>query len=222
MGFHTFDPESADRLEDESRYRYLSREELVGALALGSGRGDTVADLGSGTGFYTDDVAPFAGEVRAIDVQAEMHELFREKGVPENVELVTADVGDLPFADGELDAAFSTMTFHEFAGDGHGAEAEGGTEDGAGDGAEEEARTGAEDDAETEVGPGAETEVARVLADGGRFVVADWSANGDGESGPPVSERYDRDEAVELLESANFEVLRADERPETFFVVAER
>ncbi|WP_137286294.1 class I SAM-dependent methyltransferase [Halorussus salinisoli] len=192
MGFHTFDPESADKLEDDSRYRYLSREELVAALALGSDRDAAVADLGSGTGFYTDDVAAFAGEVRAVDVQDEMHELYREKGVPENVALVTADVGDLPFADGELDAAFSTMTFHEFAGDGHG------------DG-----------------GSGAETEVARVLADGGRFVVADWSASGEGESGPPVDERYDRDEAVELLEDAGFEVVRADERPETFFVVAQ-
>ncbi|WP_276282280.1 class I SAM-dependent methyltransferase [Halorussus caseinilyticus] len=195
MGFHTFDPESADKLEDDSRYRYLSREELVVALALGSDRTGAVADLGSGTGFYTDDVAPFAAEVRAVDVQDEMHELYREKGVPENVELVTADIGDLPFGDGELDAAFSTMTFHEFAGDGHG--------ESAGDES------------------GAETEVARVLADGGRFVVADWSATGEGESGPPVGERYDRDEAVELLENAGFEVLRADERPETFFVVVQ-
>ncbi|MFC4451437.1 class I SAM-dependent methyltransferase [Halorussus aquaticus] len=228
MGFHTFDPESADRLEDESRYRYLSREELVGALALGSDRDDTVADLGSGTGFYTDDVAPFAGEVRAIDVQAEMHELYREKGVPQNVELMTADVGDLPFADGELDAAFSTMTFHEFAGDGDSAgagaedDAKTGAEDGVGAGADDDAKTGADDGTGAGVGPGAETEVARVLTDGGRFVVADWSANGDGESGPPVTERYDRDDAVELLEKANLEVLRADERPETFFVVAER
>ena len=79
-------------------------------------------------------------------------------------------------------------------------------------------------------------EVARVLRDGARFVVADWTANGisgseatggstdasvgDGESGPPVTERYDRDEALEFLEGAGFEPVRADERPETFFVVA--
>ena len=185
MGFHTFDPESADKLEDESRYRYLSREELVAALDLDPDR-SAVADFGSGTGFYTDDVAPFAGEVRAVDVQSEMHEAYREKGVPENVSLVTADIGDLPFADGELDAAFSTMTFHEFA--------------------SEESLA----------------EVARILRDGARFVIADWSANGDGESGPPVTERYGRDKAVELLEDAGFEIRRADERPETFLVVADR
>jgi SAM-dependent methyltransferase len=208
MGFHTFDPESADRLEDESRYRYCSREELIGALDLDSDREESVADsdsgshasvadLGSGTGFYTDDVAPFASDVKAVDVQGEMHELYREKGVPEDVELVTADIGDLPFGDGELDAAFSTMTFHEFAG------------------------TGDEEDGDVEKDAGAELEVARVLRDGGRFVVADWTANGDGESGPPVEERYDRDEGVELLENAGFDVLRADERPETFLIIAE-
>ena len=183
MGFHTFDPGRADKLEDVSRYRYLSREELI--AALDPEPTDSVADLGSGTGFYTDEVAPFAGDVRAVDLQAEMHELYREKGVPENVALVTADVADLPFADGELDAAFSTMTFHEFASE------------------------------------AALTEVARVLREGGRFVVADWTANGDGESGPPLDERYDQATAVELLEGAGFEVSQADERPETLFVVGQ-
>lgn len=113
MGFHTYDVGRADELEDPSRYEYCSREELLALLAPFEGA--TVADLGSGTGFYTDDVAPRVKACHAVDVQAAMHELHREKGVPGNVELVTADVADLPFADGALDAAFSTMTYHEYA-----------------------------------------------------------------------------------------------------------
>jgi len=113
MGFHTFDPEGAERLEDQSRYAYLSVDELL--ALFGPEPGDVVADLGSGTGFYTDDVARHVERVYAVDLQPEMHDHYREKGLPDNVELVTAEVGDLPFADGELDAAFSTMTFHEFA-----------------------------------------------------------------------------------------------------------
>jgi ubiquinone/menaquinone biosynthesis C-methylase UbiE len=113
MGFHTFPVERADALEDKSRYRYCSREELVAALALDGD--ETLADLGSGTGFYTDDVAPFAGRVYAVDVQQAMHDHYAEKGAPANVEFVTASVGDLPFDDDELDAAFSTMTHHEYA-----------------------------------------------------------------------------------------------------------
>jgi ubiquinone/menaquinone biosynthesis C-methylase UbiE len=115
MGFHTFDADRAENLDDESRYRYCSREELLSLLA--PGRGDVVADLGSGTGFYTDDVAPHVGTLYAVDVQEEMHDFYREKGLPPNVELVTADVASLPFEDGELDGAFSTMVYHEFAAD---------------------------------------------------------------------------------------------------------
>lgn len=186
MGFHTFDPEKAAKLEDAGRYRYVSRDELIAELDLSTD--ETVADLGSGTGFYTDDVASFGEEmgisVYAVDMQEEMHDHYREKGVPENVALVTAAIDDLPFEDDELDAAFSTMTFHEFA------------------------------------GADALAEVTRVLRPGGRLVVADWSANGRGEDGPPVDERYGEEKASELLTAAGFEVAFGTERPETFVLVA--
>lgn len=113
MGFHTFDPDGADKLEDPARFRYCSREELLAPLDLGPDV--RLADLGSGTGFYTREVAAFVGRVDAVDVQPEMHDLFRDHGLPDNVSPVTADVADLPFADGALDGAFSTNTFHEFA-----------------------------------------------------------------------------------------------------------
>lgn len=115
MGFHTFPIERADALEDPSRYRYCSREELVAALEPSSD--DVAADLGSGTGFYTDDVAPFVGTLYAVDLQAAMHDRYRENGVPGNVDLVEAAVDSLPFPDDHLDAAYSTMTHHEYASD---------------------------------------------------------------------------------------------------------
>jgi len=116
MGHHTFDADGADKLErSERRYRFFSLEELLWALALSPA--DTVADLGSGTGFFTDDIAPHAREVYAVDIQEAMHEYYEEKGVPANVELVTTGVDDLPFETETIDAAFSTMTFHEFASD---------------------------------------------------------------------------------------------------------
>lgn len=115
MGFHTFPSDRADALEDPARYRFCSREELLEMLDLEPDA--VVADLGSGTGFYTEDVAPFAGTVYSVDVQSEMHEYHREKGVAENVELVAADVASLPLDDDDLDAAYSTMTHHEYASD---------------------------------------------------------------------------------------------------------
>ncbi|TMT86516.1 SAM-dependent methyltransferase [Haloterrigena sp. H1] len=116
MGHHTFDSSRADKLEQaDRRYRFLSAEELLWALEPSST--DTVVDLGSGTGFYTDVVAPHAGDVYAVDLQEEMHDYYRDKGTPENVDLVTTGVGDLPFEADAVDAAFSTMTYHEFASD---------------------------------------------------------------------------------------------------------
>jgi SAM-dependent methyltransferase len=112
MGFHTFDPDRADQLEDPSRYQYVSVDELL--ALFDPGPEDVVADLGSGTGFYTDHVASVAGEVYAVDVQAEMHDIYCEKGLPDNVTPVTAAVDALPFEE-PLDAVVSTMTFHEFA-----------------------------------------------------------------------------------------------------------
>lgn len=185
MGFHTFDADRADNLEDAAaRYRYLSREELL--YALDPSPEDTVADVGSGTGFYTDDVAPHAGRIYAVDVQPAMQEYYRQKGTPSNVALVTAAASDLPFADDELDGLFSTMTFHEFAGD------------------------------------DALAELARVCAPGATVAIADWTASGVGETGPPLDERFTGRDAQEALMDHGFDVTSLAGRLETFLLTAVR
>lgn len=200
MGFHTYPIERADALEDPSRYRYCSREELLEMLAPTAE--DVVADLGSGTGFYTDDVAPFVDVIYAVDVQTAMHDRYREKGVPSNVEFATTEVASLPFEDDHLDGAFSTMTHHEYA--------------------SVEPRSTDEASGKTASSDDAFAELERVLRPGGRLVTVDWSADGSGESGPPVSERFSLEEAVAQLEAAGFTIESARERPETFAIVARR
>ncbi|MFP8889189.1 class I SAM-dependent methyltransferase [Natrialbaceae archaeon A-CW2] len=197
-GFHTFPVERADALEDPSRYRYCSREELISMLDIEGQDGPTVADLGSGTGFYTDDVAPFTGTCYAVDVQSAMHDAYREKGLPENVECVTSGIDSLPFPDDHLDGAFSTMTYHEFS-DPAIRSFEGTT-----DSFHDEALA----------------ELARVIRPGGRLVTVDWSADGQGEDGPSVDERFSISDVRRGLESAGFEVIREDDRPETLAIVA--
>jgi ubiquinone/menaquinone biosynthesis C-methylase UbiE len=110
---HTFPIDRADALDDPSRYRHCSREELLAALAADPTA--TVLDLGSGTGFYTDEVAPHVDRVVGVDVQRAMHDRYRARGVPPTVSLLTAGVDGLPLAADAVDGAFSTMTYHEFA-----------------------------------------------------------------------------------------------------------
>jgi len=200
MGFHTYDSDRADGLEDESRFRYLSVDELLALFDPAPADADRdahVADLGSGTGFYTDEVAPYVERLYAVDSQRVMHDYYREKGAPANVEFVTAEIADLPFADGELDGAFSTMTYHEFA--------DVAAVDGGSPG----------DDA-------ALAELARVLAPGARLGVGDWTRNGEGREGPARDQRFALADAVSALEANGFTVERADERRETFAVGARR
>ncbi|SEV94245.1 class I SAM-dependent methyltransferase [Natrinema salifodinae] len=196
MGYHTYPVERADALEDPGRYRYCSREELL--TMLDPTDDDRVADLGSGTGFYADDVAPFVDTLYAVDVQQAMHDRYREKGTPDAVEFITAEVSSLPFDDDHLDGAYSTMTHHEYAAPVNGT------------------------DADADAGDGALAELARVLRPGARLVTVDWSADGSGESGPPLAERYDLDEATAQLEAAGFEIETASDRPETIAIVATR
>lgn len=181
MGHHTFDANKVDNLEESSdRYRYLSRDELIGTLNPSAE--DTIADLGSGTGFYTDDVAPFVSHIYAVDIQDAMHEYYRQKGIPENVESVTSDIATLPFEADHLDGAFSTMTYHEFT-------------------------------SEKSL-----NELGRVIASGGRIVIADWTADGMGEDGPSLDERFTANEASEALREVGFEIQYQATRPETFVI----
>lgn len=113
MGFHTFPSERAAELEDESRYRFCSRDELLSLIAPHEDM--TIADLGSGTGFFADDVAPHVRTLYAVDVQPPMHEFYRSKGLPETVRTVVGEIENLPFARDALDAAYSVDTYHEYA-----------------------------------------------------------------------------------------------------------
>ncbi len=111
MGFHTFDPGQVERLTGADRFRFCSREELLESLPRGADA--EILDLGSGIGFYTDELAPFVGRLHAVDLQPEMHDHYRERGVPGNVVPETAAADALPFREDSLDGAVSTMTFHE-------------------------------------------------------------------------------------------------------------
>ncbi len=112
-----FPVDRARRLNDPGRLeRHVSEQDLLRLLAL---RGDEdVADLGSGTGFYTDIVARrTTGTVYAVDLAPQMHDAYRQKGVPANVRLMEADIRAVPLPAESIDVAYSIATLHEIKGD---------------------------------------------------------------------------------------------------------
>jgi len=104
-----FDEPIAKRIEamyltrDAGRRRRLVRE------ALSAAPGERILDAGCGPGFYCAEIAPEVGpqgSVVGIDSSAPMLALAERRCAPHaNVELRAGDVGALPVADGEFDAA---------------------------------------------------------------------------------------------------------------------
>jgi len=112
----TFPAHKADMLDDERRLAALSEDELLQLLDLSGD--ERVADLGSGTGFYTDRIAArTTGTVYAVELQPEMQARHRERGVRPNVSLVLSDVDDLPLAADSIERAVSINAFHEAHGE---------------------------------------------------------------------------------------------------------
>lgn len=182
MPVEPFEPDRIQKIDDAAAaFRYCSGEELRSFLDPGPDW--RVADLGSGTGRYTSELAPVAGYVLAVDVRREMHRYHRQKGLPANVTPLLADFQRLPLPDDTLDGAVSMRTYHH--------------------------------DFEP-----AMPEVARVLRPGGRLVIVDWSGTGAGERETPVEEEYLDLATVQAdLIEADFRIVRAEERRETFVVI---
>lgn len=112
-----FPAEKAEVLDDAARLELLSEADLARLLELEGW--EDIADLGSGTGFYTNRVAAWtSGKVYAVELQEDMQRRHRERGMPPNVVLIQADLEQLPLAEGSLDRAMSIITFHEAHGSG--------------------------------------------------------------------------------------------------------
>lgn len=184
MSVAPYDQERIDKLTDPSAFRYCSGEELRRFLAPGPDW--RIADFGSGAGLFTTELASVAETIFAVDVRRDLHNVYREHGIPANVTPLTADFANLPFPDNHLDGGVSIRTYH------HGFES-------------------------------ALDEIARVFRPGGRLVIVDWSATGAGERDVREDEEYLTLATVQsdLLE-ADFRIVEAHERRETFVVIGVR
>lgn len=112
---HIFDPTNWQRLESSERMERLNPPEMIGRLGLHPGA--HVADLGSGTGVFTVELARAVGptgRVFALDRSPEMLQVAGSKELPPTVRVMQVDLShDLPLPEGGLDCCLIAFVLHE-------------------------------------------------------------------------------------------------------------
>jgi len=107
-------------LDRPEREREEAPSKAIAALKIGPGQ--TVADIGAGSGYYTvrlaDEVGP-TGRVFATDIQPEMLALLRtrlaDRKIGGNVELVQGTPTESKLPDAAIDLALMVDVYHELA-----------------------------------------------------------------------------------------------------------
>ncbi len=84
-------------------------------IDLASLNGRLVLDAGCGMGRHARQVAPFAGQVVAVDFSRAIDQVSHNVAELKNVDCVQADVLALPFADGAFDFVYSLGVLHHIA-----------------------------------------------------------------------------------------------------------
>ncbi|WP_395075524.1 class I SAM-dependent methyltransferase [Hyphococcus sp.] len=107
-----------ERMEVGSRELYSARDEVVNALGLKPG--DSIADIGAGTGLYTllfaEAIGP-TGRVYAEDIESLFLELINQRADDAGAENITAVLGrenDVTLPANSIDIVFIADTYHYF------------------------------------------------------------------------------------------------------------
>jgi ubiquinone/menaquinone biosynthesis C-methylase UbiE len=138
--------------------------------------GQTIADVGAGTGYFSlplSQVVGSQGKIYAVDAQDEMLLLLRHKldeaGIS-NVDLVHAEADNTGLPAGSCDLFFAANVWHEF------------------------------DDRAAVL-----KEAARVLKVDGQIAILDWRTDAPPEPGPPLDHRLDSSNAADALRLVGFQ-----------------
>lgn len=159
-------------LEDPARDAWQKPEEVVGALQLREG--ETVADIGAGSGYFTLRLAQAVGErgrVWAVDISPDMvrhlNRRLRDAGV-RNVSTVLSEPADPLLPDASVDRVLIVDTWHH-----------------------------------VEDQPAYLERLKRVLKPGGQVVHIDFQKR-ELPVGPPLAMKIAREDLVKQMETAGF------------------
>lgn len=168
-----FNVSQAHRLDAPERLVWLPPAEVVRALHLRAG--ETVADIGAGTGYFSLPIGRAlgsSGRLWAVDAQAEMLTILREKIQREsvtNLDLIHAEADCSHLPNASCDLVFMANVWHEFA------------------------------DRMAVL-----RESLRILKRPGRVAILDWRPDVERESGPPLEHRIAAADAAAELRAAGF------------------
>jgi ubiquinone/menaquinone biosynthesis C-methylase UbiE len=174
MNEKRFPASEAHRLDNPARIEWLAPSEVLGALNLHAGQ--TVADVGAGTGYLSLPLAQFVGpkgKVYAVDAQDDMLSLLQQKidwSHLSNVILIHAEAHQTGLPASCCGLFFMANVWHEI------------------------------EDKSAVLG-----EAMQVLEPGGRIAILDWRPDVKPEHGPPLADRVDVSHAMGSLRSAGFE-----------------
>jgi ubiquinone/menaquinone biosynthesis C-methylase UbiE len=174
-----FDARLKDLLLSEERRETLQPETLLKNLGLK--RGDTMADIGCGPGFFTLPAAEIVGPegtVFAADIQGEMLTAVRSRALEHgltNVRVVKTNERDVPLRPESCDLVLVAFTLNEIAGRASFLH-----------------------------------HLARALKPKGRLAVLEWEKHQHGE-GPPVSDRIAPDDLIADAQAAGLKLERRRE-----------
>ena len=112
---HRFNPENVQKLHEPKRQKLLPAAEII--RDFGIGRGDKVADLGAGSGYFTIPIAKETGEdVYAVDIEPKMLDVLKERATAdkvENIRYVVSDLEKIPLDNNTVDKMVAAFVLHE-------------------------------------------------------------------------------------------------------------
>ncbi|MCF6139391.1 class I SAM-dependent methyltransferase [Pseudalkalibacillus berkeleyi] len=114
MSDKRFNPELAEKLFSDERKKLLPPDEIISSIEIN--KGDVIADLGAGNGYFTVPFAKASQKVFALDIEPKMLDLLKEYADQENtsnIEYVVSGVEEINIDSDKVDLAFIAFVIHE-------------------------------------------------------------------------------------------------------------
>jgi ubiquinone/menaquinone biosynthesis C-methylase UbiE len=171
---HKFNPANKNKLDNPERRKLLPPEETLSRFGLTEG--NSIADIGCGTGYFTLSAARVVGtqgKVYALDIMPEMLDTVRAKAKEkdfQNIEFIQTRETEFVLPDAAVQYALACLVVHEV------------------------------DDPIAFF-----QEVKRILQPTGHFYIIEWTRQENSKMGPPLEHRIDGTALTAVLEQAGFQ-----------------